>query len=175
MSAGAIMMVGADGTTSPEISSFTVTAGNVVIGYKSLLFGYDKAASVSGGSGDYEGEVGYGGAVNTTDFLLQNGAAATLNENSSRFLTNDSFLQFRFSVADGETKPDESDINSTMFKFIRLENSTTGTTSDVQASQFTTNSSSNVTGFTEYDLQVPNSAGVDVSVNDVVVVTLRSS
>ena len=174
MSAGAIMMVGASGTVSPNISSFTVTAGNVVIGYKSLLFGYDKAAAVAGSSTD-ETDVTYGGAVNTTDFLLQNGAAATLNENSSRFLTNDSFLQFRFSVADGQTKPDESDINSTMFKFIRLENSTTGTTNDVQATQFTNNSSSNVTGFTEYDLQVPNSAGVDVSHGDVVVVTLRSS
>ena len=90
MSAGAIMMVGANGAVSADISSFTVTAGNVVIGYKSLLFGYDKAAAVAGSSTD-ETDVTYGGAVNTTDFLLQNGAAATLNENSSRFLTNDSF------------------------------------------------------------------------------------
>lgn len=164
MSAGAIMMVGANGDTSPEISSFDIVCGSIIFGYKSVVIGYNRAA-----------EAYYTGTISTRDFILLNGGAGYLGNGDNSFYTNDSFLVFNFSVADDETQPDRDDIEGTMFKFIRTVNNTTGVTKDLQASQFVEMTGASYAGYQTYHLQISSGAGLNFSEGDSVTITLRSA
>ena len=174
-----IMMavVGGGGGAGTDISSFTVTAGARVVGYKTAIEGY---------------EFGGTGSVSQDAFLLRNGSTAVL-ENSNVYgdgelntstYTSTSF-EFHFLVAEDATQPTNS-VND-LFVVLRVNNTTKGVSTDMPLSDFSFTKDSGTGlgangGFHHYRLSNTNvtqdtsdaSSGL-IADGDTVVVTLRNS
>lgn len=123
-----IMMavVGGGGGAGTDISSFTVTAGARVIGYKTQREGY---------------EFGQIGSVSQNAFLLRNGTTAVLNDSNiygSAKVCTDTYtstaFELHFLVAEGQTQPTNS-VND-LFVVLRVNNTTKGVSTDMPLSDF---------------------------------------
>jgi len=181
-----IMMavVGGGGGAGTDISSFTVTAGARVIGYKTQREGY---------------EFGQIGSVSQNAFLLRNGTTAVLNDSNiygSAKVCTDTYtatsFELQFLVAEGATQPTYS-VND-LFVVLRVNNTTKGVSTDMPLSDFsfTKNSGGSLganDGFNFYRLSntnVTQDSDLDgdgstdqesglIADGDTVVVTLRNS
>lgn len=123
-----IMMavVGGGGGAGTDISSFTVTAGARLIGYKTAREGY---------------EFGLIGSVSQNAFLLRNGSTAVLEDSNiygSGQLSTDTYtstaFEFHFLVAEDATQPTNS-VND-LFVVLRVNNTTKGVSTDMPLSDF---------------------------------------
>ena len=173
-----IMMavVGGAGGAGADISTFTVTAGARLIGYKTAREGY---------------EFGQIGSVSQNAFLLRNGSTAVLedsNSNGGGELATDTYLNttfnLQFLVAEGQTQPTNS-VND-LFVILRVNNITKGVTTDIPLSDFsfTKNAGTGLGangGFHTYRLSTANitqdtlpDSGL-IADEDTVVVTLRNA
>ena len=173
-----IMMavVGGGGGAGTDISTFTVTAGARLIGYKTAREGY---------------EFGQIGSVSQNAFLLRNGSTAVLEDSNtygSGQLSTDTYtstaFEFQFLVAEGQTQPTNS-VND-LFVILRVNNTTKGVSTDMPLSDFSfvkdagTGLGAN-DGFHHYRLSNTNvtqdtlpDSGL-IADEDTVVVTLRNA
>ena len=173
-----IMMAVVGGTASAgtDISTFTVTAGARVIGYKTAREGYEFSNQ---------------GSVNQNAFLLRNGSTAVLEDSNAYGngeLATDTYLNttlnFEFLVAEGQTQPTNS--VDDLFVVLRVNNTTKGVTTDIPLSDFSFTKDAGTGlgangGFHTYRLSTANitqdttpDSGL-IADGDTVVVTLRNA